>query len=232
MGLDFNALILYGSLSPSVVLSIELLERGERAKPLADVVACGARRGWAFASNTNRDSIWRSRANWDEKLPQRPILPSLACTLELPSQFFLTFGSDAACLYHVLRWHAFLTEIEWQQVMLAAVKYFCQLLSAKDCIVTNDEHPSLSAFHSGALFHEALESSVQHGQGEVPRIGDLYIEVEDDADIAIKPPDGSTSEFKGLGPQLMDWPREKPLPDGWLRPTTWDTKGYWRFTWA
>src|SRR5262245_27067359 len=101
------------------------------------------------------------------------------------------FGRDAVWVYHTLRWMIFLTEAEWQRGMLAAVKQCCGLFGASECIVTNDCHPAVTAFCRGVTFAEALDTASQQGEGEVASLGDLYREIEDESDVALKPVRGA-----------------------------------------
>ncbi len=189
----------------------------------------GLRYDFAFAKYSGQDACWRALADCEQKLPRMPALPSLDACLQLPSDFSVTFGRDAVWVYHTLRWVFFVTEVAWQQVMLAAIKRFCELLGASDCIVTNDCHPSVSAFLRGASFAEALDVASREGEGEVASLSDLYREIEDESDVALKPLRESAAKY--LEGQLVLWPRSKPLPEGWSRPTVWDSKGFWRYRW-
>src|SRR5262249_8745436 len=158
-----------------------------------------------------------------------PLLPSLEARLHLPSDFCLTFGWDAVWVYHSLRWISFLTDVEWQRVILAAVKRFCEFLGARGCIVTNDEHPAAMECLRGTSFVDALRIATKNGEGEELILNDLYWEVEDESDIAMKPADGPLAEY--LEGELVQWPWDKPLPNGWSRPTVWKSKGFWRYRW-
>src|SRR5262249_3205191 len=229
MGLDFTALIHYGGPSGYGLQGIARLERGEENTAFAEVIAFGLRNDFAFAKHVGQDAFWRSLVDYEQRLPRRPALPSLEACLDLPSDFSVTFGHDAVWLYHTLRWLFFITETEWQKVMLAAVKRFCELLGASDCVVTNDCHPAVSEFRRGASFDEALRIASQRGEGEVASLSELYRETESDSDMALKPVRGPRAKY--LEGQLVLWPRDKPLPKGWSRPTVWDSKGFWRYHW-
>src|SRR5437763_1672348 len=146
MGLDFTALIHYGGLNAAVLQAIDRLESGGEDAAFAEVVAYGLRNDFAFAKSSGRHAYWRSLADYEQRLPERPTLPSLEACLELPPDFSLTFGRDSVWVWHTLRWKFFVTDVEWQRVMLAAVKRFCELFEARDCIVTNDCHPAVSEF--------------------------------------------------------------------------------------
>jgi len=229
MGLDFSALIQTNGLSANVVEGIDRLESTEEDAVFAGVVAYALSNDFSFARCNDQRARWRSMAEWEQILPRRPRLPSLEARLHLPSDFCLTFGQDAVWVYHSLRWITFLTEVEWQRVILAAVKRFCELLGARDCIVTNDEHPAVLEFLRGASFVEALQIATEKGEGEEVTLNDLYQEVEDESDLAMKPVDGPLAKY--LEGQLVQWPRSKALPKGWSRPTVWESKGFWRYHW-
>jgi hypothetical protein len=229
MGLDFTALIRYDGPGAEVLRAIDRLERGEDEAAFAGVVAHGLRNNFAFARHAGRPACWRPRDSWDQELPHRPALPSLEASLDLPSDFNLTFGRDCVWVYHTLRWIFFVTDADWQRVMLAAVKRFCELLGASDCIVTSDWHPAVSAFRDGVSFAEAMDRASQQGEGEVASLAELYREIEEEADVALKPVRGPAGE--SLAGRWVRWPRDKPLPEGWSRATVWDSKGFWRCDW-
>ena len=177
----------------------------------------------------NKPTRWRPLSDYRQRLPQRPSLPSLEACLDLQSAFSLTFGRDTVWVYHPLRWRFFVTEPEWQRVMLAAVKHFCEVFKAFDCVVTNDCHPAVGAFRNDASLAEALEAASQQGEGEVASLSELYQEDESDSDVALKPVRGAAAEL--LEGQFVRWPRGRPLPAGWSRPKVWDSKGFWRYRW-
>jgi hypothetical protein len=227
MGLDFSALIQYGGPSREILRVIARLERGDEDVAFQQVVTSGLRRGFAFAERAGRKAAWRPWTDIEQEIPQGSNLPSLDTFLDLPSDFSLTFGHDTVWVYHTLRWLFFVTEAEWQRVMLTAMGQICELLKASDCVITNDCHPAISAFRDGASFAEALEVSARQGEGEVSSLSDLYREVEDDSELALKPGSGPAAQYREG--QVVLWPRDKPLPDGWSRPTVWESKGFWRF---
>jgi hypothetical protein len=134
-----------------------------------------------------------------------------------------------------LRWCFFITDNEWQRVMLGALRRFWELFGACDCVVTNDYHPSVSAFRGGAGFAEALGIAASQDEGEVGSLAGLYREVESDTELALRPVPAEACELLGtkavecLEGELVMWPRTKPLPDGWSRPTVWESKGSGRY---
>jgi hypothetical protein len=229
MGLDFTALIRYGGLNADVLHAIGRLEHGEEVPAFAEVVTYGLSNDFAFAKYSGQHAYWRPVADYEQRLPYRPTLPSLEFCLELPSDFSLTFGRDSVWVYHTLRWIFFVTEVEWQRVMLAAVERFGELIGASDCIVANDCHPAVLEFRRGASFDEALDRASQQGEGEVASLSELYREFEEPSDVALKPVRGPAA--KHLDGQFVRWPRSKPLPEGWSRPKIWDSKGFWRYRW-
>ncbi len=206
MGLDFSALIQYGGPSREILPVIACLERGEEDAAFQQVVAVGLRRGFAFAERAGRKAAWRLWSDIEQEIPQRPDLPSLDLSLDLPSDFSLTFGHDAVWVYHTLRWHCFVTEVEWQRVMLSAVRWFCQSLGTADCIIAHDCHPAVLAFQAGASYQQALRIAEDKGEGAVSSIGDLYIDR------------GYADDLVYLGPGG----EELAIP-------LWDTHGFWRF---
>lgn len=209
--------------------TIGRLERGEEDAAFAKVIACGYRHDFAFAKYAGTGAYWCSWPAIEQRLLQEPGLPSLEACLELPSQFSVTFGRDTILLYHLLRWIFFVTEEEWQTVMLDAVGRVCRMFEATDCVITNDGSFAISEFRRGASFSDALQTASQQGEGEVASLSDLYEEFEDDSDVALKPVNPSAA--KHIQGQIVRWPRGRPLPKGWSRPVRWDSKGYWRYDW-
>ena len=204
MGLDFTALIRYGGMGEDALRAITRLEADEKDPEFAEVITCGLRNHFAFAEHGARKACWRLLGNWEEKLSERPRLPTLEACLDLPSDFSLVFGSDTVWVSHTLRWIFFVTENEWQRVMLGAVKQLCDLIGATDCIITNDGHPVVAAFCEGATFSAALAVAAREGNKEVARIGDMFVDKGYAEDLVFKGPDGNDS----------------PIP-------LWDTHGYW-----
>jgi hypothetical protein len=206
MGLDFTALIRYSGPTGDALQAIARFEGSEEEPALTEVVACGLRNNFSFAKYAGRPAYWRSIADYEQRLPRRPALPTLGACLDLPSDYSLTFGRDTVWVYHTLRWMFFVTEPEWQRVMLAALGRFCELLGASDCVVTNDEHPSVRAFRGGASFGEALRVAEDQGEGEVAGVAELYTDKGYAEELVLLGPDGK--------------PEAVPV---------WDTRGYWRF---
>jgi hypothetical protein len=193
VGLDFTALIRYGGPADVVLRAIAYLETDEEDSVLAEVVACGLRNDFAFARHRAGKAHWRPLDNWEAGLSERPRLPCLKACLQLPSDFSLIFGRDAVWVYHTLRWMFFVKQSEWQRIMLGAVKRFCDLFVATDCIITSDQHPAVAAFRTGAMFPQALAAAAKAGEGEVGRISDLYIDKGYAKGLAFKEPDGKYS---------------------------------------
>jgi hypothetical protein len=235
MGLDFSALIHYSGPTDCVADSITHLESGGTYPELQQVIEIGRRHGFAFADHAGRDAAWRRLDDWEQALPGRPVLPDRGVALDLSAGFSLTSGTDVIWVYHPLRWFFFVTDREWQCVMLGALRRFCQLFGARDCVVTNDCHPSVSAVRGGAGFAEALEIAARQDEGEVGSLAELYREVESDTELALRPVPAEACELLGtkavecLEGELVMWPRTRPLPEGWSRPTVWESKGYWRY---
>jgi len=205
MGLDFSALIRYPGPTAVVLDAISRLEHDAEDAAFAEVNACGLRGDFDFPKYACEKAHWAAVEDYEELLPERPTLPSLEWCLELPSSFSLTFGRDAIAVWHSLRWMYFVKETEWQQVMISAIKRFCDLLQAQDCIITSDENPAIIAFRNGASFEDALQAADQQGEGAVSHLGDLYIDEGYADDLVFEGPPGESSQV--------------PL---------WDTHGYWR----
>src|SRR5205085_10826903 len=126
-------------------------------------------------------------------------------------------------VYHLLRWHLFLTDPEWQSAMFTALRWLREEFAALDCVLANDCHPASTAVtYHGMGFQQALEFAERESYGEVSSFAELYIELGSESEIALKPAKGGLS-------RCVQWPRDKPLPPGWSRPAVWDSKGYWRF---
>ncbi len=206
MGLDFSALIAYGGPSHEILPVISRLERDEEDAAFQQVVAFGRQEGFAFAERADRKASWRPWSDIERELPKRPDLPSLDTCLDLPSDFSLTFGDDAVWVYHTLRWQIFVTEAEWQRVMLGAIRWLCRSFDAKDCILAHDQHLAVFAFREGASFPQALQAAEDRGESAVSSIGDLYIDKGYADNLVFLGPDGE----------------ETAVP-------IWDTRGYWRF---
>lgn len=204
MGLDYTALIYYRG--PTEILSaLASLEAGGGDSTFQEVIALGIRNDFAFANHAGSQAYWSELKNYEQKLHERPSLPSLQACLQLPSDFSLTFGDDTVWVYHTLRWIFFVTEAEWQRAVIAATKHFYELLGGKDCIITNDEHPAVTAFLSGASFEESLARSMKEGNGEVASIAEMYIDKGYADDLVYEGPEGQHYAI--------------PL---------WDTHGFWR----
>jgi hypothetical protein len=114
------------------------------------------------------------------------------------------FGADAIWVSHYIRWLFFLSENECREVLLSAIRHFCDLFSSSECIVTRDEHPATVAFRAGASFSDALCAAADANEGEVKHIEDLYIDMGVSNDLCYV----SDGEEIGIG--------------------TWDSVGYWR----
>jgi hypothetical protein len=227
MGMDFTAILRYDPSSDAVARTLDALEAADRPSPLQAVVRRWQEAGFFKFYEDWLVPVWVERPDDDDEaeLPARPPLPSLQASLRLPEGFFLTLAKDAVLVDHLLRWRFFLTDSKWQTVMLDSLTWFCNHFAAKDCVLAHDCQCVPSCIRrQGLSFAEALSRAEQEGEGQVKSLSDLYLEMEDDSDFALKPAEG------GLARQVK-WPRDKPLPPGWSRPTVWDSKGYWRYTW-
>ncbi len=152
---------------------------------------------------------------------KRPSDVDLDIALRTPAGFFIQFGRDAIYVYHVLRWIRFLATPRWQTVMLDACAAIARCFDAAECIIAHDCHPAMIAFHENRPFHRCFDS-LGADEGEVEHISQLYLKLEDD--------DDPTIVMKPTG-ELVMRSRSLPLPPGWTKPTTWDSKGFWRFHW-
>jgi hypothetical protein len=224
MAMDFTAVLRCDISSEPVSHGLDALEATDRPMPLQAVLRCWQEYGFFNFYEDWRIPVWVEYENHKSVLPARPHLPTLQANLRLPEGFFVTVAKDSLVVYHLLRWQFFLTERKWQSVMFDALRWFCNVFSAKDCVLAHDCHWVVCGIREGIHFGEALSRAEREGCGRVDSFRELYIEVESDSDLAMKP-------AKGNFAQCVIWPREKPLPPGWSRPTVWDSKGYWRFVW-
>lgn len=216
MGMDFVALMRYGGLDERVLHALDSLEEGSPDE-LRAVKRLMKQRD--FAVSRAEVACWRTSP--DSRLAHRPDLPDLTAALRTPEDFFLTFDSDAFEVYHLLRWRFFLTDSPLQRAMLDACTCLGHLFRATDCIITSDFNPVVHAFRDGKSFDEALAAAGPE-DGERRSLAELYQEGEDSDIIA---------HVAGGGPlaRLKQWDKSKPVPQGWQRMGTWDSKGYWRF---
>lgn len=208
MGWNFSALMRYQGPTTQVVTAITRLESENVYLPLHPVLEYGIAQGYGFACpDANKDApAWREFPDWESLLARRPELPCLKAWLELPSDFLLMFGPDAIWVQHSVRWQIFVTDTGWQAVLLEAARHFANVFEASECIVTRDEHPAIQGFHDGASFSDAIRAASQLGEGEVPRIEDLFIDQGVADDLVHAGPDG-----------------DEPVP-------IWDSRGYLRLT--
>jgi len=222
MGMDFVALMKYGG--PGERLS-RVLDRLEAGSPAA--VQALARRMHERGLGLGREepAAWEftsRRELRNRRLARRPGLPNLGVSLWLPEGFSLTFGRDAVELYHLLRWHFFLTEPGLQRAMLEACTCLGRVLGATDCVVTSDFSPVVHAFRDGLGFDASLASAGPE-HGERPTLAELYLEIP-------LPEVMQIVQRPGKPPQTRhrEWDLDRPTPEGWQRVTSWDSRGYWR----
>lgn len=205
MGMDFVALMKYHG--PDAYLAKTLCRLQDRspeelriARNLMDAldVRCCERypAGWESADWIRLSSTFQ------------PNLPDVAVSWWTAEEFSLTFGADTIRVYHLLRWHYFLTRSQLQAAMLSACTSLGKLFGASDCIITNDWNPVNSAFCNGMTFDGALlEAEPRHG--EVANLEDLYLSYSEETGLTIETP--------------QDW---QPIDH------VWDSLGYWRFRWS
>jgi hypothetical protein len=172
MGLDFSALLKTPTLLKASGNVLDALER--MSPPEVREVS----RFWGYAGFATLPEplqpVWVNNFGVQEVV-SRPMLPSLEVSLKTSEGFYLTFGSDAVRIYHILRWRIFLTDIQWQRLMLNACRAFARELGAVDGIVTSDWSPVIDAFFRGLRFEEALAEG-KGKDGEVAYLTDLYVE--------------------------------------------------------
>lgn len=221
MGMDFSAVLRCGSSSGAVSVGLSALESELRPPQLRAVVACWLECGFA-AFDDWRVPTWTPSKGAAIPLPARPAVLTPDVCLRLPEGFFVTVGRDSIRIYHLLRWLKFLTEPKWQSVMFDALRWFWDAFSATDCVLAHDCHSVSCGLHQGLTFEESLCRAKSEGVGPVASFAELFVETESESDDALKPAKGALAQF-------VRWPRDKPLPPGWTRPTSWDSKGYWHF---
>ncbi len=217
MGLDFSALFRYPGFRKSQQAITEL-ERAS-APEFRSVLEQWRRSGFfSFGRKYSRNAWVDPESGRQVK---RPKTPDVAVALRTTESFSISFGRGVIYLYHLLRWHTFLKDPRWRGVMLDACASLARLMDASDCILAHDCHAVMGAFRRNLTFEGCL-ASVPPDEGEVASIDDLYVEIEDhESDVVMKP-----------NGRLVRRDRSMPLPPGWLYPTVWDSKGYWRFKWS
>lgn len=179
MGMDFSALMRYKGPTPELVGALDSLWTA----PAEQIV----RMAELWEQDGHASLPWSSPA-WvqlpDEprsiELEQPPELPNLGVAFRTREGFYLTFGADVVEVYHLLRWYFFLTEPQWQKVMLDACACLGDLIGSTECVLMSDWHPAIKAFREGKNFASAL-ASADPDQGEVPALADLYIDPGSDS---------------------------------------------------
>lgn len=124
--------------------------------------------------------------------------------IRTPEGFFITIGNHCVRIYHLLRWNTFLTDSSWQTPMIDACVGIANLCNASECVITSDYSPLNCSFSEGKTFDEVLQVE-DEGDGEKHEIADLYQELQQDSDLAIKS-DGGQRQEVGI----------------------WDSKGFWK----
>jgi HEAT repeat protein len=224
MGMDFVALMKSRGPDARLADALSFLQRDSLeelrvARDLMDTLG--------FRCRNRNPAGWETTDGNSLGLDFQPNLPDVAVSWWTPEEFSLSFGTDTIQVYHLLRWHSFLTDSRMQEAMLKACAALGRLFGVTDCIVTSDYNPTNSAFLNGMTFNAALQEA-EPEYGEVANLEDLYLSYFDESDIAAIP----------TGNDLIPWQlvltrRDKPLPDGWQRvDRTWDSFGYWRFRWS
>ncbi len=222
MGMDFVALMGYGGPAERLHRALDRLEIAspEEVRAVARLMHA---RGHAIDQEGSAGWEYTSRPELrDPRLDRRPALPRSGVALCLPEGFDLTFGPDAVEVYLRLRWLLFLTDPFLRRAVLGACVCLGRLLGATRCVVTSDYSPVVRAFRSGRSFEHALASAGSE-DGERPALSDLCTESPADSVMRFIDRPGQPSRARH-----MDWPADRPPPEGWLRETTWESKGYWR----
>jgi hypothetical protein len=157
--MDFVALMKYPGPDERVLRALDFLE-AESPEELQGVAR--VMQEHEFSVGRKETAVWKYQHRpelRDKRLDCRPVLPILGIALHLPEDFFLTFGSDAFEVYHLLRWHFFLEEPDLQEAMLTACSRLAHLFGATDCIITSDFNPVIHAFRKGDSFDKALSAA-------------------------------------------------------------------------
>jgi hypothetical protein len=164
--MDFVAMLRYGG--PDERLS-QVLDRLEAGSPAAVQALARLMHERGLGLGRDEAAVWEITSRPElrvRRLGRRPRLPNLGVSLWLPEGFSLTFGRDAIEVYHLLRWHFFLTEPGLQRAMFDACTYLGRLLGATDCVVTSDFSPVAQAFRDGLGFDASQASAgPEHGCG-------------------------------------------------------------------
>ncbi len=174
MGMDFSALLKYetpGDLSDDRVAAIE-------SQSPTDVKAVA---GLWLSKGLGEEPL--NRAGWisSTEFPepaQKPEAPTLDYAFRTGEAFYLTFGKDAVWVYHLLRWHTFLSDPDWQEQMTLACRAIARLLNATDGILTRDESPVILGFLAGMSFDQAVDQGSGE-EGEVLSLSDMRDHVDD-----------------------------------------------------
>lgn len=223
MGMDFVALMKYTRNEGRLLRVLDALEAGSPAEVQALAGLMHAR-GMGYPDHEPA-SFWEFTSRPELRNPRlvrRPLQPNLGAALRLPEGFSLTFGPDAVEVYHVLRWHFFLTDPELRRAMLDACGSLARLLGTTDCIVTSDLSPVVQAFRQGQSFDACL-ASAEAEDAERPSLADLYREIPLGRVMRTVERGGRRSQV-----EEMNWDVAVPPPEGWRRFTTWNSRGFWR----
>ncbi|MFC1597895.1 hypothetical protein ACFL5Q_08215 [Planctomycetota bacterium] len=189
MGLDFVALLKCPDWD-KVIGAVQLLER--ESPPAVQKVREVWNR-WGYYDYNMDETIWEMD-DCDEPVP-RPTLPAVNIHLVTREVFRVAFGARVVRVYHVLRWPTFLTEPEWRETMLAAVRAFADLLGAAECILTSDWAPADTGFTHGLSFDKCL--ALFRPEAEAAELSGL-VDVE---------PDDDTWDYHGYWRLLLSEPK-------------------------
>jgi hypothetical protein len=133
---------------------------------------------------------------------KRITAPDVSVCLDTVEGFSIFFGAEAVMLYHTLRWRFFLTDPEWQRVMLAATRAVGERLGTGAAVLASDCHPIMTRFRERAAWRKCF-ADLPEGFGEVKSFGKLYIKVS------------SPAWHDGRRLRTSD--------------TAWDSRGFWRY---
>jgi hypothetical protein len=222
VGMNFVALMKYGGPDERVLHALDSLEAGS-PEELRAVGRLLKEKGFAISPDGRTAwERWQAGEVEGQTFPRRPALPDLTADLHTPEVFFLHFGPDAFDVWHLLRWHCFLTDRAIQSAMLDACRCLGRLFGATDCVLTSDYSPQYLAFREGRPFDASLAAAAGE-DGERPALADLYLEWPEGYLMRTVTGPGGLVRTR-----YKDWPLDRPVPEGWERATTWDSKGYWR----
>jgi hypothetical protein len=222
MGLDFSALMHCkdGSVTAATLALIDRLERGELPPELSACV--DALRARNFHVGSPDDKPHWVDGERDVALSRRPILPNPRFQLRVPGGFTFQFGRDALRVYHLVRWSIFIKDAAVSPPLIDACRAIGRIVGARACVLAHDCHAIYGNFRNGMSFADSL-ANVAADEGEVATFAELYTEHVIRDGTALKPGRRKDAEFW----IPVNLPDDAPLPPGWQRQITWDSKTFW-----